>query len=67
MREKVVTLKHVSECGREAYQKALMADKDRENLQRRVDAGELESIEGDKSEALPFELVEPYMRFMNDS
>lgn len=45
MREKVVTLKHVSECGREAYQKALMADKDRENLQRRVDAGELESIE----------------------
>lgn len=32
MCEKVVTLKHVSECGREAYQKALMSDKDMEDL-----------------------------------
>lgn len=67
MNENVVTLKHVSEYGREAYQKALMSDKDMEDLQKRVDSGKLESIEGDKLEVLPFEFVEKYVKPMRYS
>lgn len=32
-----------------------MLDKDILDLQKRIDSGELESVEGNKSEAIPFE------------
>lgn len=64
MREKIVTLKNVSKNGKDAYKKALMSDKDILDLQKRLASGELESVEGDKSEAIPFEMVEKYVKEM---